>query len=605
MHKFLDTPSPLSLTMAEDSTKQENKKKKKKMNKQGGLKTMPFILANDVCDRFAMTGFNANLITYLTQELHLPLVQATNTLTVFKGTSDFTPIIGGLIADSFAGRFWTITVGTIIYELGMISLTVCSFLRMFRLPSCSKNQKCQRASWWQLLVIYLSLLLTSIGSGGIRPCIVPFGADQLESGDPENKWKGSFFNLYFFCMGVATVTAHTVVVYIQDNVGWGWGLGVPTLSMFASLLVFMVGYPLYIKLKPGGSPLKRLTQVVVAAIRKRNASKPTDPSLLYTDKQLDADISTKGRLFHTSQLRFFDRAAIVTESDKLQLGELRLWRLSTVHRVEELKCIIRVLPFWVVGILLAASASNNHSFSILQARTMDRHISSNFKIPPASMSVFSDIAMLVTLAMYDRIFAPLARRFTNKPSGFTSLQRIGIGLVITVFCNVSAALVEVKRKAAAAENGLIDEPKAVIPTSVFWLVPQYAIHGIGEAFMQVGQMEFLYDQAPESMRSVAAALYWLAISIGSYLGTVLVSLVSRITEKSGEWLPDNINKGKLDYYYWLVVGLQVVNVMYFLVCAMLHTLKPLEVMEDDQILKAEGRESEVGEGRESNGASFA
>lgn len=64
-----------------------------------------------------MTGFNANLITYLTQELHLPLVQATNTLTVFKGTSDFTPIIGGLIADSFAGRFWTITVGTIIYEL--------------------------------------------------------------------------------------------------------------------------------------------------------------------------------------------------------------------------------------------------------------------------------------------------------------------------------------------------------------------------------------------------------------------------------------------------------------------------------------------------------
>ncbi|KAH7677230.1 Proton-dependent oligopeptide transporter family protein [Dioscorea alata] len=601
MHQSLDTPPPVCPAMAEDSTNQE----KEKMVKLGGLRTMPFILANDVCDRFAMIGFNANLITYLTQELHLPLVQATNTLTVFKGTSDFTPIIGGLIADSFAGRFWTITVGTIIYELGMISLTICAFLRNFQLPPCSNNQKCQRASWWQLLVIYMSLLLTSIGSGGIRPCIVPFGADQLESDQPDDKRKGSFFNFYFICMGVATVTAHTVVVYIQDNVGWGWGLGVPTLSMFASLLVFAAGYPLYVKLKPGGSPLKRLAQVVVAAIRKRNAAKPTDPSLLHTDKVLDAAISTKGRLFHTNKLRFLDRAAIVTESDKVQEGESRLWRLSTVHRVEELKCLIRVLPFWAVGILFAATGSNNYSFAILQARTMDRHMSPNFKIPPASMSVFSDIALLVTLTMYDRILVPLARRFTNKPSGFTSLQRIGIGLTITVFCNVSAALVEVKRKAVAAENGLIDEPKAVIPISVFWMVPQYAIHGIGEAFMQVGQMEFLYDQAPESMRSVAAALYWLAISIGSYLGTVLVSLVSRITEKRGEWLPDNINKGKLDYYYWLVVGLQVVNVLYFVVCAMMHTLKPLEVMKDDQITKVEEGQAEGGEGHERNGASFA
>lgn len=76
-----------------------------------------FWKANEFCDRFATTGFHANMITYLTQELHMPLVKASNTLTNFAGTSSFMPLIGGLIADSYAGRFWTITVGSIIYQM--------------------------------------------------------------------------------------------------------------------------------------------------------------------------------------------------------------------------------------------------------------------------------------------------------------------------------------------------------------------------------------------------------------------------------------------------------------------------------------------------------
>ncbi|PKU60204.1 putative nitrite transporter [Dendrobium catenatum] len=97
--------------------RQEEKKKKKEERQLGGFRTMPFILANEICDRFATAGFNANMIQYLQNELHLPLIQATNTLTNFGGTASLTPIIGAVVADSFAGRFWTITVGSIIYQL--------------------------------------------------------------------------------------------------------------------------------------------------------------------------------------------------------------------------------------------------------------------------------------------------------------------------------------------------------------------------------------------------------------------------------------------------------------------------------------------------------
>ncbi|CAN6346845.1 unnamed protein product [Urochloa humidicola] len=557
--------------------------------KKGGFRTMPLILASEVFDRFAMAGFNANLITYLTQQLHLPLVEATNTLTNFGGTAALTPILGALAADSFAGRFWTIIAGSVFYQVGMVGLVVSALLPSLRPPPCSPpTVPCRRASGLQLAVLYLSLLCTALGAGGIRPCVVAFGADQFEQ-EPQKQQddaeaaaeqKRRYFNLYFFAMGTAALLALTVVVYIQDNVGWGWGFGIPAIGMLVSIVVFMVGYPIYVMLKPGGSPFTRLAQVVAAAFKKRRAAVPEDPGMLYQDKELDALISTNGRLLHTNQLTFFDRAAIVTPGDVSASGQPDLWRVSTVHRVEELKSIIRLLPIWSAGIMLSTAGSHNGTFAIMQARTMDRHMGPHFQFPPATLSIFSILAMLATLAFYDRVFVPLARRVTGLPSGINYFQRMGIGLAISVLSVGAAALVETKRRDAAARHGLLDDPAAVVPLSVFWLVPQYAVHGIGDAFSSVGHMEFLYDQAPESMRSSAVALFWLAGSIGQYMGTVLVTAVQKATRGRGEWLQDNINRGRIDNYYWLVTCIMVLNFVYYLVCFHFYTMKPLEVAEE-------------------------
>ncbi|KAK8928910.1 putative nitrite transporter [Platanthera zijinensis] len=96
---------------------EEGIKEKEKQKKLGGLKTLPFILSNELCDRFAGAGFNANMINYLMNQLHMPLIESTKTLNNFAATSSLTPIVGALIADSFAGRFWTITTGSIFYLL--------------------------------------------------------------------------------------------------------------------------------------------------------------------------------------------------------------------------------------------------------------------------------------------------------------------------------------------------------------------------------------------------------------------------------------------------------------------------------------------------------
>nr|POF14379.1 protein nrt1/ ptr family 3.1 [Quercus suber] len=56
--------------------------------------------------------------------------------------------------------------------------------------------------------------------------------------------------------------------------------------------------------------------------------------------------------------------------------------------------------------------------------------------------------------------------------------------------------------------------------------------------MSVGHLEFLFDQSPESMGSTAAALHWIAISMGNYAGTLMVSLVHKYSGKKSNWLPD-------------------------------------------------------------------
>ncbi|RLN28340.1 protein NRT1/ PTR FAMILY 3.1-like [Panicum miliaceum] len=320
-------------------------------------------------------------------------------------------------------------------------------------------------------------------------------------------------------------------------------------------------------------------QVVVAAFRKRKVDVPEDAGLLYHNKELDAPIADDGRLLHTDLLRqvyhcafllvellvhvhrcgFLDRAAVLTTGDLADSGEPHLWRVSTVHRVEELKSIVRMLPLWAASITLIAAASHNFTFPIQQARTMDRHLTPSFQIPPATMIIFTTLTMLVSLALYDRAFVPLARRYTGRRSGITYFQRMGAGFAVSVLGAMAGALVETRRRGVAAEHGLL-----------------YALHCMSDALSTVGHMEFLYDQSPESMRSSAAALFWDAGSLGNYLGTVLVTVVQ--SASGGVWLQDNFNRGRLDYYYWLVTFLLVLNLVYYIACFHFYTLRTFGVV---------------------------
>jgi peptide/histidine transporter 3/4 len=94
-----------------------------------------------------------------------------------------------------------------------------------------------------------------------------------------------------------------------------------------------------------------------------------------------------------------------------------------VSQVEELKMLLRMLPVWASMVLFSAVAAQRSSTFIEQARVMDNRVGP-FNFPPASLSTFVVISVMVCIPVYDAVLVPLARRATGNDRGLSQLQRI-------------------------------------------------------------------------------------------------------------------------------------------------------------------------------------
>lgn len=143
------------------------------------------------------------------------------------------------------------------------------------------------ASKGELGFFWFSLYSISFALAGVKPCLVTFAADQFDEGFPvEREQKYSFFNWYYYAIEVGAMLAQTASVYIQENVGWGWGYGILTVAFFLSCAVTLVGTPFYRYQKlPNYSPFTSFFQVCVAAFRNQRLVLPNDyVSRLYEEK---------------------------------------------------------------------------------------------------------------------------------------------------------------------------------------------------------------------------------------------------------------------------------------------------------------------------------
>ncbi|KAM0037192.1 putative proton-dependent oligopeptide transporter family, PTR2 family proton/oligopeptide symporter [Helianthus debilis subsp. tardiflorus] len=534
-------------------------------SKTGGWVPAALILGIEICERLSTMGIAVNLVTYLGGTMHLPSSSSANVVTDFLGTSFLLCLLGGFLADAFLGRFKTIVIFASIQTLGTGTLALSTKLPNLRPPPCHANEECKEANGFQMGILYLALYLIALGTGGLKSSVSGFGTDQFDEKNEEEKTQMAyFFNRFFFFISLGTLTAVTVLVYIQDEVGRSLAYGICTISMFVAILVILSGTKRYRYKKSAGSPIVSIFQVLVAAVKKRNMALPYDIGMFYENAPEGA------RIHHTNQFRCLDKAAVVAEDDFVKNGSGSAgpnpWKLCTVTRVEEVKMMARLLPVWATTILFWTAYAQMITFSVEQASTMERSVG-GFVIPAGSLTVFFVLAILLTCAIYDCVIIPFWKKWKGTP-GFTDLQRMALGLILSTLGMAAAALVEMKRLSVAKSVGGTPAGKS-LPISVFMLIPQFFLVGAGEAFIYTGQLDFFITRSPKSMKTMSTGLFLTTLSLGFFMSSFLVSVVKKVTGSHGGegWLADDIDHGRLDCFYGLLAILGVINLVVYLVVA--------------------------------------
>ncbi|CAN6249989.1 unnamed protein product [Urochloa humidicola] len=526
----------------------------------------------------AFYGVYLNLVVYLQDVLHGDSASNAAAVSSWVGASYLMPVIGAAIADSYWGKYKTVLVGLSISLAGMVVVTTSATLPSLRPPPCEHGgAQCAPATPGQRLVFFAGIYLCAVGTGGAKAAIASFGAEQFDDDNGKNaaerERKASYFSWFYGVASLAVLAAGTLLVWLQEELSWRLGYGVCAGLVAAAVAGLAATAPAYRIVPPAGSPLKGACQVLVALAHKVSVRVPDDPAELYVEevhvhaKTPLLNEPAREQLEHTDQFSFLDKAAVVTDADLLE-GAGSSWRLCTVTQVEELKTLLRLIPIWVTSaVYFIANAQTQTTFVQQGTMTNTTFVVAGvaFSIPAASMTSVMTVLEVAYIALYNRFV--LDRRAAAK--ALTPLQMMGLGHGAVAASVALAALAEARRLAIAARAGT--EP----PMGIAWLLSQYVAMAVSDTSLSVGQLEFFYDQAPETMRAASTAFYFLSCSVGNLLSSQLVTLVASVTAAGGGkgWFPPDMDEGHLDYYFLLVFGIAALNFAVFVYLAKNYTPK--------------------------------
>ncbi|XP_057983289.1 protein NRT1/ PTR FAMILY 5.9 [Malania oleifera] len=501
-------------------------------------------------ERFAFKGVACNLVTYLTDVVKMSNSAAAKTVNSWIGITSLLPLLVAPLADSYWDQFSTILASSFLYLVGLVALTWTAISWAWTPATAAGSSS---ALFW-------SLSLISLGQGGYNPSLQAFGADQLENDDelPQtadrdrhaNKKKSLFFQCWYFGVCTGSLLGVSVMSYIQDTFGWGLGFVIPAIAMLASIVFFTCGsrYYTYRQAKAAdvNKPFRSMARTVAATVFKMTHSRITLQNNNDTVDELELE---EKPICHPH----------------LEGEDLECLPTGNIRQLENVNIILRLLPIWTTLLMFAVIFQLPTTFFTKQGITMKRNIGSNFKIPPATLQTAITVSIILLMPLYDTILVPIMRAITHNDRGISVMQRMGIGMFLSIIAMMIAAIVETKRRGICQTMGSNLESETV-PLSIFWLLPQYILLGISDIFTVVGMQEFFYSEVPIRMRTMGIALYTSVFGVGSFLSAILISMIEFLTSSSRgkpSWFSDNMSEARLDKYYWLLALSSALSLLLF------------------------------------------
>merc|ERR1719210_1920485 len=160
-----------------------------------------FIVAIELCERMGFYGITGTMKNWL-QDQGYSNAQSTSLNAVFAMLSYITCFIGGWLAGTRVGRYWTILVLSTMYAIGCLLTSVAAHPDVESVP----------------LYFVGAFVLIALGTGGIKPNVCTFGADQIDPQDPAKVRKTeSFFMYFYFTVNLGAMVAFGLLATTATN----------------------------------------------------------------------------------------------------------------------------------------------------------------------------------------------------------------------------------------------------------------------------------------------------------------------------------------------------------------------------------------------------
>jgi POT family proton-dependent oligopeptide transporter len=499
---------------------------------------VPYIVGNEVCERFSFYGMRAILQIHLVSlfvataaiheeaasqgwlfyPFHLKAAaerSATGVTHLFFAGVYALCMIGAILADRLAGKYRTILYLSLVYCAGQAALSVGAS---------------------SLTGMYVGLILVAVGSGGIKPCVSANVGDQFGKGNwPRMR---TVFQIFYFSINFGSFFATLLIPVVKKRWGAGVAFAIPGVLMFIATVIFWMGRQKFVHVPPRpGGKVGLLDVLSSVCLFLTVGHFFFSPGLLHelgpwpraaVELLLSAGFLALGLVLFAWRLkkqpddgflaitlftlrRWFSRAGAAAggEADGA-LARSRFWgpavRRFGLEATEGPVAVFKIMSIFFLVSIFWALFDQKASTWLLQAQKMDRTLWGNVTIEAAQTPLANPFLVMVLIPFMNVVYRGIERLGINP----TPLRRITIGMMLPALAFAAMALIQ-------AEIDRRGDGKVWI---VWQLIP-YVLLTLGEVMVSVTGLEFAYSQAPRRMKSTVMGFWMLTVAAGNVLVTFL------------------------------------------------------------------------------------
>ena len=451
---------------------------------------IPYIIANEACERFSFYGMRNILTNFLISSVLLAYLPESERAAMSKEVFHtfvigvyFFPLLGGWLADRVFGKYRTIFWFSILYCIGQFSLALFVENR---------------------IGFYGGLLLIALGSGGIKPLVASFMGDQF---DQSNKHKAKLvFDAFYWIINFGSFFASLFMPIILRNYGPSVAFGVPGVLMVIATFFFWLGRHKYVHVAPAPRDPHSFLNVSLTALKTQQVG-VSNPGLM---------LAWLGVALALVALAFFGQLGFVSSFCLAIVCIIAFGGIGTSLQIERARgrhpdeavdgvsAVLRILIVFALTTPFWSLFDQKASTWVIQgnAMAMPDHLwwwPSMLVKDAAQMQALNPILVMLLIPFNNIVLYPLLNRIGLQ---VTALRRMGFGIAFSGVAWIVAGMLQL----------WLDQGDSV---SLAWQIAPYALLTFGEVLVSATGLEFAYSQAPARMKGVIMAFWYLAVTIGN------------------------------------------------------------------------------------------